>query len=66
MQVATKGFIPQVAHLDRPLRAKRQDAGMGMHGKVLTPTERAANAGQVNPDLLARKSKQGASCTWSW
>ena len=23
VQVAAKGFIPQVAHLDRPLRAKR-------------------------------------------
>ena len=32
---------------------------MGMHGKVFTPSKCPANAGQVNPDLLAWKSKAG-------
>ncbi len=52
VHVPVERLLPVVDHLHRLAGVQGQHARVHVHGQVLTPAERAADAGQHEPDLL--------------
>src|SRR5438067_2844417 len=59
VNMAVKGFLPAVGHLDRPLRSQRQQAGMDLHADILARAEGAADAGEVEAYLCRWQIEAG-------
>ena len=59
MDVAQEGLLAGVDHLHGPPGSQRQEADLHLHAHVLAGPEGAADAGEVQADLLERKRQGG-------
>ena len=52
VDVTDEGFLPAVDDLHRTIRVQREHRPVDLHRQVLAPAEGAADAGEVDPNLL--------------
>ena len=60
VHVPEEGLLAVVDHLDRLAGVQREQARVHVHGQVLAAAERAAHAGERQPDLVGRQAERRA------
>jgi hypothetical protein len=60
VHVTEEGLLAAVGHLDRLASVQREQARVHVHGQVLATAERAADAGQREPDAVSRQAERGS------
>src|SRR4030095_8340670 len=57
VDVADARLLPGIHELRGPIRVQRQHPAVDLHGQVLAAAERAADAGEMNTDLLLTQTE---------